>query len=106
MGEHPAGGTEFGAIGVVVSVATRNSLAGIAAPAALGLLVQLLTLVDGAQSVTRLLPGASFIAWHGLFASPSWTWPLVRGVIVSVVWTALAVVAARMLFRRRMARRG
>lgn len=94
----------FGAVGLVVSVATRNSLAGIVAPAALGLLGQLLTLVDGAGPVVAALPTGSFLAWHGLFAEPRWTAALWRGALVSAVWCAVFVLAAVVAFRRRLRR--
>ncbi|QNK79384.1 ABC transporter permease [Nakamurella sp. PAMC28650] len=92
----------FAALGVLVSVATRNSLAGILVPTVLGLLLQLLLLVGGVMDGVRaFLPGASFVAWVGLFAAPSFVRPMLIGVGCSLVYGALFLMVAWTLFRRR-----
>ncbi|WP_413752476.1 ABC transporter permease [Streptomyces sp. R-74717] len=74
----------FTALGVFFSLATRHSAAGIGAPAVLGLLLQLVSLVDGLGPVRRLLPTTAFDAWHGLTTEPAFHRPLVTGAYVSV----------------------
>ena len=92
----------FAALGVLVSVATRNSLAGILVPTVLGLLLQLLLLVGGVvDGIRPFLPGASFIAWVGLFAAPSFGRPLAIGIGCSSIYAAIFLTAAWVLFRRR-----
>ena len=92
----------FAALGVLVSVATRNSLAGILVPTVVALLLQLLWLVGGvADTVRPYLPGASFVAWQGLFADPAFHGPLMIGVGTAIAYTAVLLAAAWLIFRRR-----
>ncbi len=92
----------FAALGVLVSVASRNSLAGILVPTVFGLLLQLLLLVGGVvDDVRPFLPGASFVAWVGLFAAPSFAGPLVIGIGCSLIYGAAFLLVAWSLFRRR-----
>ena len=48
----------FATLGVLVSVATRNSLAGVVGPTVVGLALQLLLLVGGLGPVPAVLPNA------------------------------------------------
>jgi ABC-2 type transport system permease protein len=91
----------FGSIGVLLSIVSRNSLVGILGPFALGLAMQFLGLVDGLGLVRRSLLGTQFLAWHGLFAQPTFTGPIVEDVIVSAVYLALALGASWFVLRRR-----
>ena len=92
----------FGGLGVLLSVATRNSLAGIIAPTILGLLLQLSLLMGGVMDGIRLyLPGASFGAWPGLFAAPAFPRPLFIGIGTSVGYLTVFLAAAWLLFRGR-----
>jgi len=92
----------FATLGVLVSVATRNSLAGILLPTVVGLLLQLLLLISGPLDVVRpYLPGASFSAWLGLFADPAFPIPMLIGIGCSAVYSAVLLFAAWMLFRHR-----
>ena len=92
----------FAALGVLVSVATRNSLAGILVPTVIGLLAQLTLLVGGPVDAVRpLLPGASFQAWAGFFADPAFSAPALIGMVSAAVYAAVFVAAAWALFRRR-----
>lgn len=92
----------FAALGVLVSVATRNSLVGILVPTVLGLVLQLFLLVGGViDDVRPFLPGASFLAWVGLFAAPSLTRPVVVGMGCSLIYAVIFLQVAWLLFRRR-----
>ncbi len=92
----------FAALGVLVSVATRNSLAGIIGPTVLGLLMQLLLLIGGPVAAVRpFLPGASFVAWLGLFAEPAFAGPTVIGIGCAVGYIAAFLIGGWALFRRR-----
>ncbi len=89
----------FAAFAVLVSVLTRNSLAGIIVPTLAGLLLQLLLMVEAVAPVRALLPSSAFIGWHGLFAVPSFSQALVFGDVAcagyAVVLTAVAVLVLR-----------
>lgn len=92
----------FAALGVLVSVATRHSLAGILLPPVVGLLLQLMLLVGGAfDGIRPLLPGASFVAWLGLFADPAFPGPMLAGISSAALYTAVFLLVAWLLFRRR-----
>lgn len=92
----------FGALGVLVSVATRSSIAGIIVPAVVGALTQLLMLVGGPLDPIRwLLPGASFVAWVGIWAAPTFQGELLIGIGSSTGYLVIFLVIAWLLFRRR-----
>ncbi|MGW1107792.1 ABC transporter permease [Streptomyces sp. NPDC002540] len=91
----------FTALGVFFSLATRHSAAGIGAPAVLGLLLQLVSLVDGLGPVRRLLPTTAFDAWHGLTTDPAFHRPLVTGAYVSAGCAVVFLAAGHLLMLRR-----
>lgn len=91
----------FAAVAVLISILSRNSLVAIGATVALGLLLQFATLVDGIAPITRLLPAAGFLAWHGLFADPRYTGPMWTGVLVGLSWTVVCLSLSWWVFRRR-----
>jgi len=90
----------FVALGVFFSVATRNGIAGVLGPIALALLMQLLQRIGNAGIGHQLLLLASFDSWHGIFTTPAEGLPLLA-ILVSLVWTAVALGAAWWLFSRR-----
>lgn len=91
----------FAAFGVLLSIATRNSLAAIIGPTVLGLVLQLLLLVGGTGLVPEGLPNASFVAWHGLWAAPAFSQPLVVGLVAAVTYTVACLWLGWTIFRRR-----
>src|SRR5262245_10156998 len=60
----------FTALGILLSVATRSSAAGIGLPVVIGLLMQLVAFVDGPEATRRLLITHAFGGWHGLLFEP------------------------------------
>ncbi len=91
----------FASLAVLVSVATRSAVAGVVAPAVLGLVMQLVGALGPLSSIRPLLLSTPFEAWHGLLASPRFVGPVVTGVVVSAVWSAVCVAASFVLVRRR-----
>jgi ABC-2 type transport system permease protein len=92
------------AVAVMLSVATRNSAAGIGLPVVGALIMQLYALIDGPEIIRRLLITSAFGAWHGLLAEPPFRSPLVYGTTVSCVYlVASLAIAYRMLQRRDIA---
>lgn len=91
----------FTAIAVLVSVATRSSVAGVGVPVVVGLTMQLYALVDGPETVRRLLIGSGFGAWHGLLTEPRFYGPVVHSTVVSAAYVVVCLAAAyRMMLRR------
>lgn len=91
----------FAALGVLVSIVTRNGLAGVIVPTVVGLVLELLLLVGGIGPVRALLPNAGFIAWHGMWASPSFLEPITKGVLAALVYAALCLAIGWRVFHRR-----
>ena len=91
----------FTALAVLVSVATKNSAAGIGLPVVVGLTMQLYAFVDGPETVRRLLITSAFGAWHGLLAEPPYYRPLVQGTLVSATYFVVCVLIAYRVLRHR-----
>jgi ABC-2 type transport system permease protein len=91
----------FTALAALVSIVTRSSAAGVGLPVALGLAMQLASLVPAPEGLHRAWMTSAFTAWHGLLAEPRYTGALVTGALVSLGYvTLLSIVAARALSRR------
>lgn len=91
----------FTAVGVMLSVLTRNSVAGIGGPVVLGLVMQLGSLLNGADLIRVLMLTTPFGTWHGLWTDPSFTGPLLQGLAVSAAWFSAATLIASVAFARR-----
>jgi ABC-2 type transport system permease protein len=91
----------FTAMGVLVSIATRNGPAGILVPAVAGLLMQLLALVNGPALLREALLTTPYDAWHGLLSESRYFQPLARGSLVSAVYLVGCLAAGFLLLRRR-----
>ena len=89
------------AFALFLSARTRNSVAGIAAPVLVGVVLQVFWLVDGPPLIRELLPSAALDAWHGLFESPAHVGPLVGAMLIALGWTAVAMLALAVSIRRR-----
>jgi ABC-2 type transport system permease protein len=88
-------------LGIAISVVSRNSLAGIIGPTVVGLLLQLLLLVGGIGAVRTYLPNAAFVSWHGLWADPSFTQPMLLGIVAAAVYATAFLWLAWGVFRGR-----
>jgi ABC-2 type transport system permease protein len=91
----------FAALGLLVSIVSRNGLAGVIVPTVVGLVLQLVLLVAGIGPVRAVLPNAGFIAWHGMWASPSFLEPIAKAVLAALVYATLCLAIGWRLFRRR-----
>jgi ABC-2 type transport system permease protein len=89
------------AIGLLGSVALGRSPTGLLLPPIVALAMSVAQMLPLPVAVRLALPGYAFIAWNGLFTSPTQLGPLLIGVTVSLVWAVLATVLAYLLFLRR-----
>ena len=89
------------ALAVALSVATRNSAAGIGLPVVVALTMQLYALIDGPELVRRVLITTAFGAWHGLLAEPPYHGPLVYGTTVSCGYAVVSLAIAFRILQRR-----
>ncbi|MCM3882184.1 ABC transporter permease [Frankia sp. R82] len=91
----------FTALGIMISVLTRSSPAGIVGPIILGLLMQLYAFLNGADAIRHLLLVTPFDAWHGLLAAHPYYGPLRDGTLVSAGYLVLCLAVAFTALRRR-----
>jgi ABC-2 type transport system permease protein len=91
----------FASLAILLSVATRNGIAGVIGPGLAALAMQLLLLVGSGVWAHLLLVDSAFSSWHGLFAAPAFYKTLAVGMVVSLVWIALCLGLAWWLLRRR-----
>jgi len=91
----------FTCLGILFSVTTRNSMAGVLGPPVVGLLMVVLSLLGSGVVVRSMLLTTSFEAWHGLLVDPTRLAPLGVGVVVCLATSVLCLDAARRSFRRR-----
>ena len=91
----------FTALGILLSVATRSSAAGIGLPVVIGLLMQLEAFVDGPEAARRLLVTYAFGGWHGLLFEPAYYGPLIHGTAVSVIYLVGCLLIAHRLLQKR-----
>ncbi|HEV8557617.1 MAG TPA: ABC transporter permease [Actinophytocola sp.] len=89
------------AIGLLGSVVLGRSPMGLLLPALVALALQLAQMLPLPVAVRLALPGYAFIAWNGLFTSPTQLGPLLIGIVVSLVWAGTATALAYLLFLRR-----
>ncbi|MGA8354121.1 MAG: ABC transporter permease [Solirubrobacteraceae bacterium] len=91
----------YTSVAILVSVATRNGIAGVLGPLLLALLTQLLDLIGKGVVVHMLLIGSAFEGWHGLFTTHRFYGPLVVCSLVSLAWIVACVGASWRILRRR-----
>lgn len=89
------------AIGLLGSVTLGRSPMGLLLPALVALAMQLAQMMPLPVAVRLALPSYAFIAWNGLFTSPTQLGPLLIGIVVSLLWAATATALAYALFLRR-----
>jgi len=91
----------FAAVGLLGSVVLGRSPMGLLVPAVLALALNLVLLLPVPVAVRLALPSNAFLAWRGLFTAPAHTGPLAIGILVSLLWAAVATGVAYRLFLRR-----
>jgi ABC-2 type transport system permease protein len=91
----------FTALAVLLSVATRSSVAGVGVPVVAGLAMQLLAFLDGPEVFRRLLISSAFGAWHGLLSEPPFYMPMIHGTVVSAAYLVICVAFAYRVLQRR-----
>lgn len=91
----------FTALAILLSVTTRNSAAGVAAPVVLGLIMQLLGSIGGIDLTRRFLLTTPMDSWHGLLTEHRFHGPLAFGLAVSAGWTVVCLACAYVSLRRR-----
>ncbi|MEV7237397.1 ABC transporter permease [Streptomyces sp. NPDC051020] len=91
----------FTAMGLLFSLVTRNSIAGVLGPAAVGVVMQMFAFVNGFDPVRHLLLTTPFDAWHGLLADQPYYGPLREGSLACAAYVVICMAAAYVVMRRR-----
>jgi len=91
----------FVAIGCLLSVVTRTSVAGVGVPVVLGLVMTVVALVDGIGPLRYLLLTTGFSAWHGLWLPTISFAAVEQQSLVALGWALVCLpLARRSLIRR------
>ncbi len=91
----------FTALAVLLSVASRSSVVGIGGTVLIGVLFQIVTLVNMPQWGQQALLSTPFMAWHGFWGAPAYSGPFLWGLLTCAAWFTACLAAAWLLFRRR-----
>jgi ABC-2 type transport system permease protein len=93
--------TGIAAFGLLLSTVTRNSAASVVGTLMFALLMQLLGVLPGTESIRPYLLGTQFDAWHGFLRVPADWSPVIRALWVCALYIAAPLVAAYVVFLRR-----
>ena len=69
---------------MLLSVLSRNSVAGIGGPVLIGLVLQVVTLMSLPEWLQLALLCTPFLAWHGFWAQPAFYGPFQAGLVTCV----------------------
>jgi len=89
------------AIGLMLSVITRNSAAAVVGTLMISLLFQLIGILPGLGGTVPYLLSTQFNAWQGFLRTPTDWAPIVRAVWVCALYAIPAFGAAYIVFLRR-----
>jgi ABC-2 type transport system permease protein len=89
------------AFGLLLSTVTRNSAASVVGTLMFALLMQLLGVLPGTESIRPYLLGMQFDAWHGFLRTPADWEPVVRALWVCALYIGAPLTAAYLVFLRR-----
>ena len=91
----------FTALAALLSVATRNSIAGIGGTVVIAVLFQIVTLANLPAWAQQVLLCTPFMAWHGFWGAPPYYGPFLWGLVTCAAWFTVCTLAAWLIFRRR-----
>jgi ABC-2 type transport system permease protein len=89
------------AFGLMLSTISRNSAAAVVGTLMWALLMQLLGVLPGTESIRPYLLGTQFDAWHGFLRTPADWVPVVRALWVCALYIAVPLLVAYAVFLRR-----
>jgi ABC-2 type transport system permease protein len=89
------------AFGLFLSTVTRNSASAVVGTLLWALLMQLLDVLPGTESIRPYLLGEQFQAWHGFLRTPADWAPVVRALWVCAFYVGIPLAAGYLVFLRR-----
>lgn len=88
-------------IGVMLSTVTKNSAAAVVGTLAFTLVIALVTLIPGLESLKPYLLTEQYQGWQGLLATPTDWSPILHSVWVCAIYAVPALATAYLVFLRR-----
>ena len=88
-------------IGLLLSTVTRNSAAAIVGTLMISLLIQLIGILPGLESLQPYLLSTQFNAWQGLLREPADWAPIIRAAWVCSLYALPSLLGAYLVFLRR-----
>jgi len=89
------------AFGLLLSAVTQNSAASVVGALMWALLMQLLGVLPGTESIRPYLLGTQFEAWHGFLRVPADWAPVFRALWVCSLYIFIPIFGAYLVFLRR-----
>jgi ABC-2 type transport system permease protein len=89
------------AFGIFLSTVTRNSAAAVVGTLMWALLMQLLAVLPGTESIRPYLLSTQFEAWHGFLRTPADWVPVVRALWVCAFYVGVPLGIGYLVFLRR-----
>src|SRR3989442_15082462 len=89
------------AFGLLLSTVTRNSAASVVGTLMFALLMQLIGVLPGTESIRPYLLGTQFEAWHGFLRRPTDWAPIVRAAWLCALYVGVPLFAGYLVFLRR-----
>jgi ABC-2 type transport system permease protein len=88
-------------IGLLLSTATRNSIAGVGGAIGIVILLYIVSGIPGLDGVKPYLLTEQFESWHGLLRTPTDWAPIVHSIWVCALYAVPALIAGYLVFLRR-----
>jgi ABC-2 type transport system permease protein len=91
----------FTALAIFLSVVSRSIIVGIGGPVVLGVLMEIVSLLNLPTSGQMALLSTPFNAWHGFWADPAFYGPFADGLLTCAGWFVVFGALSWLVFRRR-----
>lgn len=88
-------------IGLLLSTATRNSIAGVGGAIGIVILLYIVSGIPGLEAIKPYLLTEQFENWHGLLRTPTDWAPIVHSIWVCALYAAPSLIAGYLVFLRR-----
>jgi ABC-2 type transport system permease protein len=88
-------------IALLLSTATRNSIAGVGGAIGIVILLYIIATIPGLESIKPYLLTEQFENWHGLLRTPTDWAPVTHSLWVCALYAAPSLVAGYLIFLRR-----
>jgi ABC-2 type transport system permease protein len=91
----------FTALAIFLSVVSRNVIVGIGGPVVIGVLLQIVSLINLPAALQMALLSTPFQAWHGFWEQPAFYGEFGWGLVTCAGWFIVCLGVSWLVFRRR-----